>query len=33
VEASAEWVGASLMDQDVEFLEMWRGEVVVHGGA
>jgi heme-degrading monooxygenase HmoA len=33
VEASAEWVGASLMDQDVEFLEMWQGEVVVHGGA
>ena len=33
VEASAEWVGASLLDQDVEFLEMWRGEVVVHGGA
>jgi hypothetical protein len=33
VEASAEWVGANLMDQDVEFLEMWRGEVVVHGGA
>jgi hypothetical protein len=33
VEASAEWVGGSLMDQDVEFLETWRGEVVVHGGA
>jgi hypothetical protein len=31
-EASAEWVGAHLEDLDVEFLEMWQGPVVVHGG-
>ena len=31
-EASAEWVGSNLQDMDVEFLEMWQGSVVVHGG-
>lgn len=31
-EASAEWVGSYLSDLDVEFLEMWQGHVVVHGG-
>jgi heme-degrading monooxygenase HmoA len=31
-EASAEWVGSYLADLDVEFLEMWQGPVVVHGG-
>jgi hypothetical protein len=31
-EASAEWVGSHLQDLDVEFLEMWQGPVVVHGG-
>lgn len=31
-EASAEWVGSNLEDLDVEFLEMWQGPVVVHGG-
>ncbi len=31
-EASAEWVGSNLQDLDVEFLEMWQGPVVVHGG-
>jgi quinol monooxygenase YgiN len=31
-EASAEWVGSNLADLDVEFLEMWQGPVVVHGG-
>jgi hypothetical protein len=31
-EASAEWVGSYLGDLDVEFLEMWQGPVVVHGG-
>lgn len=31
-EASAEWVGSNLIDLDVEFLEMWQGHVVVHGG-
>jgi hypothetical protein len=31
-EASAEWVGSNLNDLDVEFLEMWQGPVVVHGG-
>ncbi len=31
-EASAEWVGSFLADLDVEFLEMWQGPVVVHGG-
>ena len=31
-EASAEWVGSNLQDMDVEFLEMWQGPVVVHGG-
>lgn len=31
-EASAEWVGSHLADMDVEFLEMWQGPVVVHGG-
>jgi hypothetical protein len=31
-EASAEWVGAHLMDLDVQFVDMRRGPVVVHGG-
>jgi heme-degrading monooxygenase HmoA len=31
-EASAEWVGSNLMDLDVEFLDMWQGPVVIHGG-
>src|SRR5712664_486526 len=31
-EACAEWVGSNLQDMDVEFLEMWQGPVVVHGG-
>jgi len=31
-EASAEWVGSNLLDLDVEFMEMWQGPVVVHGG-
>ena len=32
-EASAEWVGGYLMDLDVQFLDMRRGPVVVHGGS
>jgi hypothetical protein len=32
-EASAEWVGAWLMDLDVEFRDMRQGPVLVHGGA
>jgi quinol monooxygenase YgiN len=31
-EASAEWVGAALLDMDIEFLEQWEGPVVVHAG-
>jgi hypothetical protein len=31
-EASAEWVGAWLMDLDVEFLDMRQGPVVAHAG-
>ena len=31
-EASAEWVGAWLLDLDVEFLEMRQGPVVAHAG-
>jgi hypothetical protein len=31
-EASAEWVGAWLMDLDVEFVEMRQGPVVAHAG-
>ena len=32
-EASAEWVGSHLMDLDVQFIDMRRGPVVVHGGS
>lgn len=32
IEASAEWVGERLFDLDVEFLTMYKGPVVVHGG-
>jgi heme-degrading monooxygenase HmoA len=32
-EASAEWVGATFMDLDVETVDWWIGPVVVHGGA
>jgi antibiotic biosynthesis monooxygenase len=32
-EASAEWVGAHLMDLDVQFIDMRRGPIVVHGGS
>jgi hypothetical protein len=32
-EASAEWVGAHFMDLDVQFVDMRRGPVVVHGGS
>jgi heme-degrading monooxygenase HmoA len=31
-EASAEWVGAYLMDMTVDFLDMAHGPVVVRGG-
>lgn len=31
-EASAEWVGAHLIEFDVQFIEMRKGSVAVHGG-